>query len=115
MTCASRIATRREPVPLWTFAGKLTGASRQTPRFPRPLDGRGSVRTMANRGAACSQDDLLQLRTGERHDQNAPQVQALATIFDVPLSYFVGTDEQVDTVGAHPGLAQVHPVRVDRT
>lgn len=61
---------------------------------------------MADLGVTCSVSYLSQLRHGDKDNPTLRQVQALAKFFHVPMTYFVGTDDEVDNFDAQMVLVE---------
>jgi len=57
-------------------------------------------------GVTVSPSYLIQLRHGQRDNPTIRQLQAIASFFHVPMTYFFGTDAEVDTVDAQMALVR---------
>lgn len=60
-------------------------------------------------GVTVSPSYLIQLRHGNRDNPTIRQLQAIATFFGVPMTYFIGTGQEIDSVDAE--LAVVRATR----
>lgn len=61
---------------------------------------------VAAMGVTCSPSYLWQLRRGHRDNPTLRQLEAIARFFHVPMTYFVGTEEEIDQVDAQMSVVQ---------